>query len=71
MSEKYTEIEAGGHLWLEHGHLDRDEALERARWHFFQEQRNAEEALQSIELGTARVFHQNNIYAVRKRREVK
>lgn len=70
MAEKMTEIVAGPHAILERGHVERAEAVARARRYWQRQADKAAEALGALAAGTERVYHQLGIYSVSDRREV-
>jgi hypothetical protein len=70
VSEWYTEIDADGSHYMERGRLSYEEAMRLARRYFHCELLRAQRALDAIDAGRARVYHQKNLHAVKGRREV-
>lgn len=70
MSDPYTEIVAAGHAFLEHGHIPRPEAVDRARAYWQRKADKAQAALAAIDTGDEQVFHQRGVFVARDRTEV-
>lgn len=70
MTERVTEVGAGGQTLTLHGVVDRDEALLRFREHYERQADKARRALDALDAGEETVWTQLGVWAGRERREV-
>lgn len=70
-ADGYTEVivKSGGGIG-EWGHVDPQEAIDRARRHFLRQRDEAMKALDDIADGEVSVFYQEGVWARRNRRQV-